>query len=376
MNIIKKYLKLPTEEEIKSVRDEYRISYNEPNLTIHCYSRYAVTQGFSDTENVWTHTLRHTRGIGFNQNSEIISAGIEKIFNMNENSISQWKKEYEYMRLVLLQKHNGYMCIIWWDENNQKWRFTTKASADHDYERWGRGLYEKGKMFGFPTAPMDKNIIYVAESIDPVNDPHTIPAPEGLYLLTTIDKRDWKMQIDVDKYHGEVHDGVSLGDALALQANAKHEGYVMYICTPEGEIQNILKLKTPYYLERRAALKEEGSAKRRMMVFQNFRVSHPNVYYDNSAALLLLDEAFDDWWANKHDVIDELRGEIQRRYTLAHDTIDKFITRKFVALELFKNERATLSAAMKILDGESLESLINEIWVPDLLAEAHKKAKQ
>lgn len=314
-------LTTPTKAEYKSTPEKYRTHSHEAGRDsiehgriIACYSRHAVTHGFDNAAEVWTPILRNTRGLVFDHNEQVLCRGLPKFFNMGENEIAAWNPTYEALGMVLLEKFNGFCCHIWWDETNQVWRFTTKGGSEHEFEDYGRDLLQRGLCRGFPNniagdskrgmPILDKSKVYIAEGCHDA-DEHTLKSEPGLYLIGIIDKATWKMTLNLDIYPGEVIPVSTLQDALTLQKDCKHEGYVMYV-HDQGRVVDVVKFKSPFYVEMRKqkALLDKKSSDSK--IWEQFGVN-PDldvVTYSGLYAQMVLGDFYDDWWTkNRADVM-------------------------------------------------------------------------
>lgn len=351
MKVLRWPLYTPTKGEIKSLKDAYVTSSHEKGSktaehgkVIYCYSRYAFAHGFDDTEGVWNEVMRNTRGIVFDHNGECVARGLPKIFNLGENVLAQPPEDYK--QIYLFEKFNGFCCHIWYDKESQQWRFTTKAGSQHEFEEYGNELAENNKMYGFP-AMLDQDTVYIAEGVHE-GDPHTIHYEPGLYLIGAI--KDGVMEINMSAYPGEAFQVNSIAAAQELQEKVQHEGYVAYF-TKGDEVLGALKLKSPFYIEKRKRRIMSEKLQKNAQLYSQFIVQDGSVVYSHEYAKETLGEFYDDWWTMAKDVIDEATLNLNALYinAMSYLATTKGLTRKRVYLGA-KDRGMNTSLVMAIYD--------------------------
>lgn len=367
-------LHTPTRADIRSQNSKYVTASTESgpkgieqSRAIYCYSRMAFAHGFDDDKEVWNDTMRNARGLVIDYDGTVLARGLPKFFNLGENEHSQWTAEHDELDLYLFEKFNGFCAHVWYDHGNERWRCTTKAGSEHEFEGYGIDLMRRRLMFGFPEE-MDKSTTYIAEGVHE-SDPHTIHYEPGLYLIGAI--RDSVMTIDTDTFPGFVMKMRSLDDALTMQAKSEKEGYVMYLVR-DGIVKDVMKLKSPYYIDTRKVKRMAAALTNDDALFQQFIYDSESVMikFNHEYPERVLGDFYDDWYAANAGMLTAITVDLNMlHYTFSnHVKLGDVLSRKeFVeSLELF--DKREKSAILCLLDKNYTKymNVLNKSFVDSL----------
>lgn len=357
-------LHTPRMSEVFEQNQKY-ITHSYPDDTgkkVYCYSRMAFAHGFTESKEVWNETIANVRGL-VSDGETIFARGIPKFHNLGENYKSEWQHS---LRAVLLEKFNGWCVHMWYDNDRADWRFTTKGGQDHEFEAYAQELFNKGGIIGH-YGDMSKDEVYIMEGVHP-DDPHTIPAEPGLYLIGVIRPYgdSHRMFINVDKYPGEVVHVDCMEAALGFQREAQHEGFVVYQYDEDYTVQQVLKLKSPYYLATRLQRKLVDQMHKDKLLNQQYRVDAGEVYYDMSYAEAALGDFLDDWWSENRSTIERTIKYLGSVYEATRDEVHGLLSltgasRKEIALHFRGNRMMPLAMALLDESPVKIDGALNQL---------------
>ena len=205
-------------------------------------------------DNLWTPELEQCRGLVVDRDFNVVVRPFDKIFNYGENGTTFDRD----VPVVIARKVNGFLgCAT----NTQKYGtiFSTTGSLDSDYVELVRKNLE-GKV-----EDLSEGVTWCFEICDET-DPHIIKEDFGAYLIGAVSHHDGR------NFQEQFLDGIAqlykfkryesesclrFSDAVKRVKTVQHEGFVVRL---ESDEQQILKIKSPYYLVTKFfARKSEGN---------------------------------------------------------------------------------------------------------------------
>ena len=161
-----------------------------------CYGEISsfnfTKQAFYDR--IWDEQTTKARGLYINvPKQKIVARAYEKFFNINERPETKFDMLEHKLQFPVTAyiKENGFLGIISYNEVDDTLFITTKSAPDGDFAGYLRDIvYKKlsedtlNKMKEFSK---EKNVSFVFECVDTVNDPHIIDYDEDeLFLLDIV----------------------------------------------------------------------------------------------------------------------------------------------------------------------------------------------
>ncbi|UOK16957.1 putative RNA ligase I/ Tail attachment protein [Vibrio phage phiKT1024] len=225
-------------------------------------------------DNLWNtdERLLECRGTVVDEDDNVIVLPFKKVFNMGENA-THVDPERE---IIAPRKVNGFLgCAT----QTEKYGLiiSTSGTLDSEYAQMARKWIEKGE-----TSEMLPGVTYLFEICDP-EDQHIVPEESGAYLIGCRNHENQKL-LDEDyldmlayNYLGYKRPEVWRGLYKDLPST-RMEGYMIRDAQTQ---ETLAKLKSPYYLVRKAMIRMGKS--RASLMFNNpdeFRKQIDEEFYD------------------------------------------------------------------------------------------------
>lgn len=147
----------------------------------------------------WNELTTRARGLFIDtENGKIVARGYDKFFNLDENQNNKrsvLKKKLAFP-VHAYRKENGFLGLIYWEEEYNRIRFATKSSLDGPYvQMLEEAFWDTVK---YPIEVINvlretKGTILV-EVIDPVNDPHIIEYDDKHIVILDIVRNQWNSE--------------------------------------------------------------------------------------------------------------------------------------------------------------------------------------
>lgn len=208
--------------------------------------------------------LLECRGIVVDKNDNIIVRPFKKVFNKGENGTME-----KCTGLVMLtKKYNGFMAAL--TKNSQYGKIvSTTGTLCSDYVKLAKKYLDK-----LPDNFVEK-YTYLFEICDS-SDPHIVDEHEGAYLIGVRDIETGRLVSPTTLSYFAGNLGVESPSCMMFRAsriddmirNVRHEGFMV---TDLETHQHIGKVKSPYYLSKKALMRL-GKAKVDIMY------NHTNVF--------------------------------------------------------------------------------------------------
>lgn len=144
----------------------------------------------------WNELTTKARGLFIDTNQgKIVARGYDKFFNIDENQNNRrsvLKKKLAFP-VQAYRKENGFLGLIYSDDNVNELRFATKSSVEGKYVNmlhdafWNTVKYPLEVM----NVLRETGGTIIVEVIDPVNDPHIIEYESQNVVVLDIVKNEW-----------------------------------------------------------------------------------------------------------------------------------------------------------------------------------------
>lgn len=202
--------------------------------------------------------LEKTRGIVFDIGGQIIVHPFNKLYNYEEYDAGKHLTPEHNVRAV--EKLNGFLGCITKHPYRNDLLFSTTGNLDNEFTNYIKSFVTpelKLRMLNFFAA--NGNHTFMFEVLHP-DDPHIIqykPEDYGLWLigvrgLNETDKIKTEAELDnignTLSLRRPSHFTCSFKDLLSKLKECKHEGFMVWEITPNGEEIPIMKIKSDYYL--------------------------------------------------------------------------------------------------------------------------------
>lgn len=144
----------------------------------------------------WNELTTRARGLFIDtENGKIVARGYDKFFNLDENQNNKrnvLKKKLAFP-VHAYRKENGFLGLIYWEEEYHRIRFATKSSLDGPYVQMLEDAFWNEIKYPIEVINVlreTKGTILV-EVIDPVHDPHIIEYDRQRIIVLDIVKNAW-----------------------------------------------------------------------------------------------------------------------------------------------------------------------------------------
>lgn len=172
----------------------------EKKLTDHISSFNFTEKAFYDK--VWNEQTQKARGLFVNVSTgEVVARSYEKFFNIGENDsvkTTELRRKLCFPVSAYL-KYNGYMGVVGYDSEKDELWIASKTTNQSDFAKGFKDILEKAiDTTILKSVAKEKNVSFVFEVIDAINDPHIIDygTDQRIILLDIIERvfdyKKWK----------------------------------------------------------------------------------------------------------------------------------------------------------------------------------------
>jgi hypothetical protein len=238
------------------IRKKESIKYS--GLFVHKYANSVFYKNLWDQDE----NLLESRGRVYNSKGEVVINPFTKVFNYGENNTTIDDQEL----CLYVEKMNGFMACCTYVKEFDEVIVSTTGSLDSLYANMAREMMPRA----IKAIESSKNdTTYIFEICHP-SDPHIIQENVGVYLIgarevsstekysssfpreETLDKIAKVLKVTRPSY------GLATFSNIKTKTNnCKHEGFMVYSC----DTQQVLKLKSPYYLSSKAIARKKDILK-------------------------------------------------------------------------------------------------------------------
>lgn len=376
-------MKSPTKEDIKalpkwSIGSSRAEGREDPakGFVVYSYSKAGFMKSWEDPAAFWDWPMCECRGLVYNWDGQLISRSFPKFHNLNDSYLGDWKPEYDHLNITMVPKFDGAM-LVGFVHPEHGLRFHSKQGIGHEFEEWAQREFAAGRIHGvsdeelktLKTYGMSSRTSYVFELIVP-EDEHVVPMIEqGLYYLGAVDlERDVYIP-NIDGYGDDVLHYDNINEAMQAYDDVEDfEGYVM-ILHKDGVIHNILKMKSDWYMQRRTAMKILEKKTNDRVLWKQFKVRGNGIVYDSAYAMKILEDYYDDWQADNHELIQKLEAQLTKTYEESREVVMQATAEDWSRKELVEyvsKKNMVLPAVMAVYDASDskLEDYCNgkHVW--------------
>ena len=178
-----------------------------------------------------------------NKTGQLVQAAPRKSFNYLEND---WWKNVPLDTIVILhKKYNGYLACATLHEGELL--VTTTGSFGGDYQEVAEKMIRENPHIVSTLSHAYTDVFEICAEFDP----HIVHENVGVYSLGFRNKQYG----DFFPASTDEHVVCSLGHALELVKNCRHEGYMMYNRYSDAMRVSPAKLKSPYYVGKKKLMR-------------------------------------------------------------------------------------------------------------------------
>lgn len=211
-------------------------------------------------------------------NGNIVLAAPTKSFNYLEDG--HWKDVPLDTKVDIYKKYNGFMATV--SVYNGEVIVGTTGTTSSDYAVMAREYINQS--YNVANSYWNPDMTYLFE-ICHENDPHIVAEKPGVYFLGQRSKLSGKYYPCAS---GEHHNNITLGNALEIVGNVKHEGFMVY--DTEG---NVCKMKSPYYVGKKKLMRSKGKFIEQLWNEQGLD-QLPSMWHD--IVMLLIQDVWESDW--------------------------------------------------------------------------------
>lgn len=211
-------------------------------------------------DDLWNDFLLECRGLVLDQDNNVVSRPLKKIFNYGVEARAPRISDNKYV--LATRKINGYMLAA--TIHNDQLVVSTTGSLDSWFADYGRNIIQSNTPLLENILKKNQNYTYIFE-VSAQEDPHIITEENGLYLIGARDKITGELDTIEIPYLSNTLKFCEVFrlkqvPIMELQFSelkeqvkiAKHEGFVFY--TVDGISS---KIKSPYYLTKKMLMRSK-----------------------------------------------------------------------------------------------------------------------